>query len=90
MDEKLDKKWEEKLTQNIRFDSSVFSRPEHQVFNTYRFGETTHLENQVEGLKAELIGNTLWVWNEFGSLVAKIMLPVWVRSTIELMSYVSR
>jgi hypothetical protein len=88
VDEKLGQ-FEKKLTEQVRFDSWNFSSPEQEMLNSYSTTETTDLENKAKGLKGEVIGNTLWVWNEFGSLVAKIVLPVWMRSTIELMSYIS-
>jgi len=78
----------ETLLNNLSFESWDFQSVKNHALSHNPVQSNVMIEQPLHhNLKGELVGNTLWIWDENGNLVAKTVLPAWMLFALESNPY---
>ena len=78
----------ETLLNNLSFESWDFQSVKNYALSQNTAQSNVTIEQALpHNLKGEIVGYTLWIWDEAGNLVARTVLPPWMLFTLESNPY---
>ncbi|HLD56655.1 MAG TPA: hypothetical protein VJA00_03455, partial [Candidatus Omnitrophota bacterium] len=79
---------EETLLKNLTFETWDFQSVKNYALSQNTAQSNVTIEQALpHNLKGEIVGYTLWIWDEAGNLVARTVLPPWMLFTLESNPY---